>query len=259
MTVKQKMNGTIKHRRGNEEHKGKYLLRKIIRNRQIYLMLVPVLAFYIVYCYVPMYGIVLAWKDYRPKFGITGSPWLGWENFEYLFSLPDLPRAIKNTLAISFLKLCICFPMPILFALLLNELRHPKYKKTVQTCIYLPNFISWVIIGSLIRMSLAYDDGLINNIIAALGGQRVGFLLEADYFYAILISAEVWKGTLGYDYLYCRYFGNRPDFIRGGDDRRLQARRTDFQNYSSSHFTRHYRYVYHAAFQYHECGIRFGL
>lgn len=89
----------------------------------------PVLAFYIVYCYVPMYGIVLAWKDYRPKFGITGSPWLGWENFEYLFSLPDLPRAIKNTLAISFLKLCICFPMPILFALLLNELRHPKYKK----------------------------------------------------------------------------------------------------------------------------------
>lgn len=155
----------------------------------------PVLAFYIVYCYVPMYGIVLAWKDYRPKFGITGSPWLGWENFEYLFSLPDLPRAIKNTLAISFLKLCICFPMPILFALLLNELRHPKYKKTVQTCIYLPNFISWVIIGSLIRMSLAYDDGLINNIIAALGGQRVGFLLEADYFYAILISAEVWKGT----------------------------------------------------------------
>ena len=228
MTVKQKMNGTIKHRRGNEEHKGKYLLRKIIRNRQIYLMLVPVLAFYIVYCYVPMYGIVLAWKDYRPKFGITGSPWLGWENFEYLFSLPDLPRAIKNTLAISFLKLCICFPMPILFALLLNELRHPKYKKTVQTCIYLPNFISWVIIGSLIRMSLAYDDGLERN-------------------------------GLGYDYLYCRYFGNRPDFIRGGDDRRLQARRTDFQNYSSSHFTRHYRYVYHAAFQYHECGIRFGL
>ena len=119
--------------------------RKMYRARHIYLMLLPVVVFYIVYCYVPMYGIVLAWKEWRPKYGILGSPWVGWENFETLFSQQMLPRAIRNTVVISALKLLICFPLPILFALLLNELTNKKFKKTVQTFMYMPNFISWVI------------------------------------------------------------------------------------------------------------------
>ncbi len=175
--------------------KWKKLWKKVWHYRQIYLMLLPVIIFYIVYCYVPMYGIVLAWKEWRPKFGVLGSPWIGWENFETVFTQQLLPRAIRNTVIISSLKLLICFPMPILCALLLNEIMNRRFKKVVQTFMYLPNFISWVILGGIVKMLLAMDDGLINNIIAACGGERVSFLTDPGSFYPILILAELWKGT----------------------------------------------------------------
>ena len=169
--------------------------RRMFRARHIYLMLIPVLVVYIVYSYVPMYGIVLAWKEWRPKYGILGSPWIGWENFETLFSQQMLPRAIRNTVIISALKLLICFPLPILIALLLNELTSRKFKKTVQTCMYLPNFISWVILGGIVKMLLSMDDGLFNNIIVACGGGRISFLTNPAAFYPILILSEIWKST----------------------------------------------------------------
>ena len=158
----------------------KLFFNKIFLNRQIYLMLLPVLVFYILFSYLPMYGITLAWKDYRPKLGIMDSEWVGWKNFEYIFSMPDLGIAIKNTLRISILKLLICFPMPIIFAILLNEVTRKTYKKTIQTIIYLPNFISWVILGGIVKMLLAHDSGAINNLIEQLGGERIYFMLEPD-------------------------------------------------------------------------------
>ena len=175
--------------------KGRDLWRRIVRSRHIYLMLLPVVLFYIIYCYVPMYGVVLAWKEWRPKYGIWGSPWIGWENFETLFAQQQLTRAIKNTVVISLLKLLICFPLPILFALLLNEITGRRFKKVIQTFMYLPNFISWVILGGIVKTLLAMDDGLINNIIAACGGERISFLTNPDAFYWILILSEIWKGT----------------------------------------------------------------
>lgn len=180
---------------GGKKKKYKRLISRIVLNKQIYLMLLPVVLFYIVYSYVPMYGITLAWKDYRPKYGIEGSPWVGWENFRRLFSFPDLPRAIRNTLIISVLKLCVCFPLPILVALLLNEVFNKSYKKAVQTMIYLPNFISWVVLGGIIKTLLAKDDGAINNLIALFGGERVAFMIRPEFFRTILIVAEIWKGT----------------------------------------------------------------
>ncbi len=168
---------------------------KVWRFRHIYLMLLPVVIFYIVYCYVPMYGVILAWKEWRPKYGIIGSPWIGWENFQTLFSQPDLLRAIRNTFIISLLRLGICFPVPIIVAILLNELMGKRFKKAVQTCMYLPNFISWVILGGLVKMLLAMDDGLFNNIIVAFGGSRVSFLTNQGAFYPILLLTEIWKGT----------------------------------------------------------------
>lgn len=173
----------------------KTLLHRILINRQIYLMLIPVVLFYIIYQYVPMYGVTLAWKDWRPKYGIMGSPWVGWKNFEWVFARPELGRAIKNTLVISCLKLLICFPLPIVFAILLNEMTGSAFKKGVQTAIYLPHFISWVILGGLVKMILAMDDGVINNLIVFLGGERTSFLNNPKAFYPILISAEIWKGT----------------------------------------------------------------
>ncbi len=169
--------------------------RRIYRCRHIYLMLLPVILFYIVYCYIPMYGVVLAWKEWRPKYGVLGSPWIDWENFETLFSQQLLARAVRNTVVISSLKLLICFPLPILVALLLNEVMNRQFKKAVQTFLYLPNFISWIILGGIVKVLLAMDDGLINNIIAVFGGERISFLTNPDAFYAILILAEIWKNT----------------------------------------------------------------
>lgn len=175
--------------------KWKRLWKNIVRNRNVYLMLLPVVIFYIVYCYAPMYGIVLAWKEWRPKYGIMGSNWVGWENFRTLFTQPMLLRSIRNTVIISLLKLLICFPLPILVALLLNEVVGKTFKKSVQTFMYLPNFISWVILGGIVKMLLSMDDGLFNNIIAACGGSRVSFLTNPAAFYPILILSEVWKST----------------------------------------------------------------
>jgi putative aldouronate transport system permease protein len=179
----------------SDGEKTKRLLRRIFINKQIYLMLLPVVVFYVLYSYVPMYGITLAWKDYYRKLGIVGSPWVGWEHFRYLFSMPDLPNAIRNTFIISALKLVFCFPIPIIFALLLNEMKNKLFKKSVQTMAYLPNFISWVIVGGLIKMAVSFDDGVLNNIREAFGLSRIPFMIEGRYFYPMLIFAEIWKST----------------------------------------------------------------
>ena len=171
------------------------LLRSIIKNRYIYLMLLPVVAFYVIFSYVPMYGIVLAWKNYRHTMGILGSPWVGWENFEVVFRNAGMVPAIRNTIVISLLKLVICFPAPIILALLLNEVTSRIFKRSAQTIVYLPNFISWVIIGGLVKTMFAIDDGLVNNILEALGIGRINFLLDSKYFYFLLIGSELWKST----------------------------------------------------------------
>ncbi|HEY8443330.1 MAG TPA: ABC transporter permease subunit [Clostridia bacterium] len=178
-----------------KNQKRKLLLHRIKVNKQIYIMLIPVVIFYILFCYVPMPGIILAWKKYRHTQGIFGSPWVGWSIFEKLFTHPDMMRAIKNTLVISGLKLVFCFPAPIILALLLNEIKNKTYKKSIQTMIYLPNFISWVIIGGLIKSMLSYDEGLMNNLIVLFGGNRIQFMTTSKYFYPILILSEIWKGT----------------------------------------------------------------
>lgn len=171
------------------------LLRSIIKNRYIYLMLLPVVAFYVIFSYVPMYGIVLAWKNYRHTMGILGSPWVGWENFEVVFRNAGMIPAIRNTIVISLLKLVICFPAPIILALLLNEVTSRIFKRSAQTIVYLPNFISWVIIGGLVKTMFAIDDGLVNNILEAMGIGRINFLLDSKYFYFMLIGSELWKST----------------------------------------------------------------
>ena len=171
------------------------LLRSIIKNRYIYLMLLPVVAFYVIFSYVPMYGVVLAWKDYRHTMGILGSPWVGWENFEVVFRNAGMVPAIRNTIVISLLKLVFCFPAPVILALLLNEVTSRIFKRSAQTIVYLPNFISWVIIGGLVKTMFAIDDGLVNNILEALGIGRINFLLDSKYFYFLLIGSELWKST----------------------------------------------------------------
>ena len=164
---------------------------------EVYLLFLPVFVWFRIYCYLPMGGLVIAFKDFTPLKGIFGSDWAGLENFEKLFSTPSFLTAFQNTIIISLLNLVIVFPIPILFAILLNELQSRKFKKLVQTVSYLPYFISWSVTASLAYMLLAPSTGAINNLIVALGGEAQNFLGISRYFRTILVVSTVWK-TMGW-------------------------------------------------------------
>ncbi|WP_237401642.1 MULTISPECIES: ABC transporter permease [Saccharibacillus] len=158
----------------------------------MYLLLLPGIVYFVIFCYAPMYGILIAFKDYRMMDGILGSPWVGFEQFRELFSDPYFYTVFKNTLIISFLKLFLGFPVPILFAVLLNEVRQLAFKKFVQTASYLPHFISWIALAGIME-SLLSLEGTVNAILGLFGFEKVIFMAEPDYFRAILVLSDIWK------------------------------------------------------------------
>lgn len=168
-------------------------LRALKRYRQLYLMFIPVAIWYIVFQYVPMLGIVIAFKDYSVFTGVWDSPWAGLSHFERFLASADFLRTLKNTLLISIYNLCFGFFSPVLFALLLNELTWPRAKRFIQTVSYLPHFISWAVAGGLFYMLLSPGTGVVNELIQALGFAKINFLGEADYFRAILVVTGIWK------------------------------------------------------------------
>lgn len=168
------------------------LRKKLSRYWEIYLLFVPVLIWFLIFCYVPMGGLIIAFKDFSPLRGILGSPWVGLSNFEKMFSMPSFLVAVKNTLIISLLNLVIVFPVPILFAILLNELPWRHFKKAVQTVSYLPHFISWSVAASLVYMLLAPNTGVINHLVELCGGTAQNFLGISKYFRTILVSSSIW-------------------------------------------------------------------
>lgn len=140
-----------------------------------------------------MYGITLAFKDYKVVKGIFGSPWVGVENFQFLFEGREFPRALKNTLILSFYKLIFGFPAPIILALLLNELRKVFFKRFVQTLSYLPHFLSWVILAGIFMELFSPTRGTINYIISLFGGDPIFFFGDKHWFRTLLVSTEIWK------------------------------------------------------------------
>lgn len=165
----------------------------IVNYKVLLLMMIPALLYFIIFCYLPMYGVVLAFKDYRVVDGIMGSPWVGMKYFEQAFEDPYFLKTVSNTIMIGLLKLLVGFPVPILFAVLLNELQYKRYKKLVQTVSYLPYFMSWVILGS-IFFSLFSLDGPVNSILSALGFEKIMFMSNSGWFRPVLILTDVWKG-----------------------------------------------------------------
>ncbi|WP_420645824.1 ABC transporter permease [Candidatus Leptofilum sp.] len=159
----------------------------------LYLMTIPGLIVVFIFNVAPMYGISIAFKDFFPSRGIADSPWVGLQHFTYLFSLPDTWQVLKNTLIIAILKMVLGFPVPIIVAILINEIRVTWYKKTVQTLIYLPHFISWVILAGILKNMLTTDGGMINNLIVMFGGDPIFFLGSNDWFRTILIASDIWK------------------------------------------------------------------
>ncbi len=173
------------------------LVKDFKKNKLIYLMALPVLAYYIIFHYGPMYGVIIAFKNFSPGRGILGSSWVGFQWFKDFFSSYYFGRLLRNTVLINVLNLIFSFPAPIILALLLNELRHERFKKTVQTVSYLPHFISLVVICGMIHDFTA-RDGIINDIVEWFGGERKTMLLEPGLFRPIYIISGIWQ-NVGWD------------------------------------------------------------
>lgn len=171
------------------------LWKKIKQMRMLYLMLVLPFASLITFHYAPMYGVTLAFKKYSFKKGIMGSPWIGFDHFERLFADPLFSRAVANTVRLSVKNLVLTFFIPIIFALLLNEIKNSRFKKVVQTISYMPHFLSWVVVALVVYQVLSPSIGIVNVIIKALGGEAIYFQANPNYFDAIYITAGVWKGV----------------------------------------------------------------
>ena len=169
-------------------------LREYRRHSGLLLLIAPALAFFIVFNYVPMVGLIVAFKDFVLSEGILRSPWVGMENFARLFGSEDFPRALRNTIVISLLRLGFGFFAPIILALLLNELRLHLFKRVVQTITYLPHFFSWVILGGIFLMLLG-GGGPINAIIRSAGHSPISFLGDDLWFIVVLIVTGIWQGA----------------------------------------------------------------
>ncbi len=165
------------------------------RDRLLYLLLVPGIVYFVVFHYMPMYGVLVAFKDYSIFKGFAASPWVGLGTFQRLFSMFGFSRALANTIILSLLKLFFAFPVPIIIALLLNEVWHPRYKKVVQTAIFLPHFISWIVIAALLYTLLSPTSGVLPTVLASLGyrGPVVNLMGSKEHFRALLVITHVWK------------------------------------------------------------------
>ncbi|MBR0602994.1 sugar ABC transporter permease [Bacillus safensis] len=176
-----------------KNEKRKRLLNQLLSQKFLYLMILPGLIYFLVFKYVPMWGLIIAFQDYQPFLGILGSEWVGFKHFIRLFTEPTFFILIKNTLILFAMNVVIFFPIPILLALLLNEVRLALFKKFVQTMIYIPHFMSWVIVVSLSFVLLTVDGGLINELIAFFGGEKINFLLSQEWFRPMYILQVIWR------------------------------------------------------------------
>lgn len=176
--------------------------RKVVRDRHLYLLLLPVFAYYIIFHFVPMYGVVIAFADYNIFAGVRGSEWVGLENFRVMLLNDEFFIVLRNTVMLNVISLFVAFPAPLVLALLLNEVRNRRFKRTVQGIVYLPHFLSWVVVSGLIISVLSPSSGLVNNIIRSLGGQSVYFMTDRVWWVGIYQLSGVWKevgwGTIIY-------------------------------------------------------------
>jgi len=167
----------------------------LARYKWLYLLLLPGVAYFAVFRYGPMYGAVIAFKDYVPFLGIAGSEWVGLEHFTDFFANPDFPRLLANTLILALLSLVVAFPLTIVVALLLNELRLNILKRTVQTLIYIPHFLSWTVVASLTYLLFAVDIGPVFQLLNGILGTDINFVTDPFWFRPIIVLQDIWKNT----------------------------------------------------------------
>jgi putative aldouronate transport system permease protein len=169
------------------------LMRRWQRDKWLYLLLLPGVLYFLVFKYIPMWGVVLAFKNYQPFLGFMKSDWVGMEHFRNFFQNPDFVKLLRNTLLLSLYNLIFFFPAPIILALLLNEVRIALYKKAIQTLIYIPHFISMVIVASISYVFLTTEGGVVNGLLQQFTGQKINFLADPEWFRPIIILQTIWK------------------------------------------------------------------
>jgi putative aldouronate transport system permease protein len=169
------------------------LWKRIWKHKIFYLFMVPGIVWFFLFSYVPLYGIQIAFRDFMYSGGFSGSPWAGLKYFRQFFDYYQSYELVRNTIVISMLKLLIGFSMPIILAILLNEVRNLKFKKTVQTLSYLPYFVSWIVVVTLMQRLLTPFGGPVNDLLASFGMERIQFLYNTTWFYQIIVGSDIWK------------------------------------------------------------------
>jgi len=169
------------------------LLGEMRRDKYLYLLILPGLLYFLIFKYYPMWGIVIAFQDYSPYAGIWNSSWIGFDHFERFFTNPSFYLLFRNTMMISLLNLVFFFPLPILLALTMNEVRNGIFKRVIQSVVYLPHFLSWVIIAGITFLLLSQSSGIVNLILEFFGLPKIAFLTNENYFWGLLTAQNIWK------------------------------------------------------------------
>ncbi|MCR8630138.1 ABC transporter permease [Paenibacillus radicis (ex Xue et al. 2023)] len=168
-------------------------MREIIRDKWLYIMALPGILYFLIFRYVPMYGLVIAFQDFKPHIGIFNSPFVGLKHFERFFGEPIFWELFRNTVLLAVYNMIFFFPMPIVLALMMNEVRRERFKRFVQTLMYIPHFVSWVVVVGIFYLLLTTEGGVLNELIYALTGKKIAFLLEADWFRTLIVTQSIWK------------------------------------------------------------------
>jgi putative aldouronate transport system permease protein len=169
------------------------LVRDIVRDRWLYIMLLPGLFYFLIFRYVPMYGLVMAFQDFKPFLGFLDSPFVGLRHFERFFSEPQFWMLFRNTAILAVYNLIFFFPMPIVLSLMLNELTRERFKRFVQTMVYIPHFVSWVVVVGIFYLLFTTEGGIFNELLQSVTGTKIAFLLEPEWFRTMIITQSIWK------------------------------------------------------------------
>lgn len=167
--------------------------KALLKDRWLYIMALPGLVYFLIFKYIPMYGIIMAFQDFKPHLGFSQSPWVGFKHFERLFSEEQFWVLFRNTFILAVYNLIFFFPLPIILALMLNEVRRERFKRVVQTFIYIPHFVSWVVVVGISYIMFTTEGGAVNELLFSITGHKIPFLLESDWFRPMIVIQSIWK------------------------------------------------------------------
>lgn len=169
--------------------------KDLAKDKCLYIMIAIVMVYFLIFKYIPIFGNIIAFKDYNLGLGMIGSPWAGTKHFKSLFASREFYNVLFNTVILNVYLLIFSFPMPIIVALLLNEIRSNRYKRTIQSILYIPHFISWVVLGGIVISIFSPSSGIINSIIKHLGGSEIYFMADEKWWPVIFVISEIWQSV----------------------------------------------------------------